>query len=211
MDCPTVFVVDDDLSVLRSVQWLLEPTGLYCELYSSAKEWLSCFDSDRPGCLVLDEKLPEISGLEVFRRLRERTVALPTIFVTGHADVPLCVEVFESEVFAFLEKPLGAERLVSVVQDAIALDARQRRAARRRREMEGMLTLLTPREQMVMESLLLGKNVKRIAVELGAGPKTIAKYRARVLEKLCVDNEVTLLRLFASVFPDRLALQTYAS
>ncbi len=192
---PTVFVVDDDAAALKSLRWLLESVDLRVVGYRSAQELLAEYDPGVPGCLVLDVRMPGMSGLELQDELVERDCRHPIIFVTGHGDVPTCSKAYRNGAFDFIEKPVNDQAIVDLVNQAVCADAARRSEHANRPDLTAQRSLLTPREQEVMDLLVDGKSVKQIAVELGVGFPTAARHRSRVLEKMQVGNDVELVRL----------------
>lgn len=192
---PTVFIVDDDVAALKSLRWLLESVDLRVEAYRSAQELLSVYDPNVPGCLMLDIRMPEMSGIELQEELLERGCRHPIIFVTGHGDVPTCSKAYRQGAFDFIEKPVNDQAIVDLVNQAVCVDAARRSEHASRPDLSAQCALLTPREQEVMDLLVDGKSVKQIAVELGVGFPTAARHRSRVLEKMKVVNDVELVRL----------------
>jgi two-component system response regulator FixJ len=200
-ESPTVFLVDDDESVRNALRWLIESIGLPVEVFESAHEFLAACDPARPGCLVLDVRMPRMSGLDLQEELAGRQIHLPIIMITGHGDVPMCVKAFERGAFGFLEKPVNHQHLLDQVQRAIMADRKQRDRFAASPALDEQLRQLTPRELEVMELLVSGKTMKNIASELSISVQTCSKHRARVLEKLGVDNDVELVRLVVSSHP----------
>ncbi len=189
----TVFLVDDDESLREALIWLLESVDLRVETFASAAEYLDAFDADRPGCLVLDVRMPGMSGLELQKQLRESGVELPVIVVTGHGDVPMCVQAFENGAFAFLEKPVNHQKFLDEIHRAIERDAETRRD--RVSDLSLRLETLSAREREVMDLIADGNSMKQIASEFKISIQTCSKHRARVLEKMGVSNDVELVRL----------------
>jgi FixJ family two-component response regulator len=196
----TVFVVDDDLGALRSMRWLLESEGLRVETFSSSRDFLAGYHLDRPHCLVLDLRMPEMDGLELQERLASQGSDPPIIFVSGHGDLPQCARAMRQGAVDFLEKPVDDEVFLSRVQHAIDAD-RRRRLEPSHTDVKARLDRLTPREREVKEMLHMGKSIKVIAAELSISFQTAAKHRARVLDKLEVENEAELVRLLLGAPP----------
>jgi two-component system, LuxR family, response regulator FixJ len=192
---PTVFIVDDDEALRRSLQWLLESVTLKSESYASGKEFLDTYDPERPGCLVLDVRMPGISGLDLQEMLTSRGITLPVIIVTGHADVPMAIRALKAGAFEFVEKPYSDQVLLDRIHQAIALDADRRRDGSRKADVIARLALLTPREREVMDLVVRGKANKQIANALSLSPKTIEVHRAQVMKKLRADSVAELVRL----------------
>ena len=198
-DKPTVFLVDDDNSVRNALKWLIESIELQVEVYESASAFLENFDVTRPGCLVLDVRMPGMSGLELQNHLAARDCGLPVLIITGHADVPMCIRAFENGAFAFLEKPLNQQLLLEQIQRAIEEDKKNRERVDSRTQVAERMQLLTPRERDVLELVLEGRSMKQIAAELDVSIPTCSKHRAKVLEKLQVENDVQLVRLITDI------------
>jgi two-component system response regulator FixJ len=197
---PTVFLVDDDPSVRDAVKWLVESVDLTVEVFGSAPDFLENFQATRPGCLVLDVRMPGMSGLELQQVLNARDCGIPVIVITGHGDVPMCVRAFENGAFAFLEKPVNHQQLLEYIQRGIEEDAR-RRLSPTKVDVEPLLQQLTQREREVMDLLVGGKSMKQIASQLKISVPTCSKHRARLQEKLGVENDVELVRLILTGKP----------
>ena len=191
----TVFLVDDDPAALDSLQFLLKSNGFAVETFSSAREFLKSHDSDRPGCLVLDLRMPEMDGLALQERLSSQKTRLPIIFVTGHGDVLQCAQAFKAGALDFLEKPVRREVILDRVRQALETDQRNRRVQATHPEIAACIALLTPREKEMMGFLIKGEGMKTIAGKLDIGIQTVAKHRTRVLEKMQVRNEAELVQL----------------
>jgi FixJ family two-component response regulator len=197
-DSPTVFLVDDDESVRNALSWLIESIGTHVEVFESAADFLENCDPTRTGCLVLDVRMPRMSGLDLQEELAARQIHLPIIMITGHGDVPMCVRAFERGAFGFIEKPVNHQQLIDHVHRAIEADRARRDRFAASPDWDRHLQQLTPREREVMELLISGKTMKTIATQLSISVQTCSKHRARVLEKLCVDNDVELVRRVVS-------------
>ena len=193
-DESTVFVVDDDPAMRESLSWLLQSAGLTVETFESAEHFLSRCDPSRPGCLLLDLKLPGKSGLELQNDLASRDLNLPIIFLTGYAEVPTAVRALKTGAFDFLEKPFGDETLLDCVRRALDQDRRNREAKEQISSVTVKLTRLSPREREVMELMIAGKPTKVIAAELGLSPKTVEVHRGRVMRKMEVRTLPHLVR-----------------
>jgi FixJ family two-component response regulator len=191
MPCePTVVLVDDDQSVRDALKWLIESVDLKVETHASATEFLESFDPGTPGCLVLDVRMPGMSGLELQENLAAHNCGLPVIVITGHADVAMCVRAFEGGAFAFLEMPVNQQDLLGQIQKAIERDRKNRRELMPVDDIDNRVSLLTPREREVMELLVAGQSMKQIANTLHVSLPTCSKHRSSVLEKLDVENDV---------------------
>ncbi len=192
---PTVFVVDDDPSGLAAVCYLLESDGLLTEGFASAEDFLRSYSPERAGCLLLDLRMPKMSGLELQQELVARGATLPIILMTGYGNVASCAAGFRAGAVDFLEKPTDDKVLLARIREALERDAKARKARQAHPQFFARLTLLTPREREVMEQLVRGKSLKQIALEFGVSIQTASKHRMRVLEKLEVANDIELVRL----------------
>ncbi len=194
-DNPVVFVVDDDEAVCESLRLLIGDIGLEVRTFTSAKQFLEKYDLSHPGCLVLDVRMSGMSGLELQSRLVETAVRIPTIIITGHADVPMAVEAMKAGAMDFIEKPFRDQVLLDSIQKAIDMDLRTRRQHKERQDVQSRIGLLTQREKEVMDRLVAGKSNKTIAFDLGISQKTVDFHRANILEKIGVSSVVELVRL----------------
>jgi two-component system response regulator FixJ len=180
----TVFVVDDDPAVRHSLAWLIESVGLRVKTYPSAQSFLDAYDDDQHGCLVLDVRMPGMSGVDLQEQLVTMDVAIPVIFVTGHGDVPMAVRAMKRGALDFIEKPFNNQELLDRIHQAIQRDASQRKERAQRAELCARTASLTPREREVMDKVVAGKANKAMARELGVSVKTIEAHRARLMEKM---------------------------
>ncbi len=191
---PTVFVVDDDEAVCRSLRLLIETVGLKVQTYGSAQDFLDGYDPAQVGCLVLDVRMPGMSGLELQSKLTAEGINIPVIMVTGHGDVPLAVQAIKAGAMDFIEKPFRDQILLDNIQKAIGLEAQTWCEQAEQASIEEKLASLTPREYEIMDLLILGRSNKAIAYELGISQKTVDFHRAHILEKMGVDSVVELVR-----------------
>jgi two-component system, LuxR family, response regulator FixJ len=189
---PTVFVVDDNPSVRKSLHSLIEAAGLAVETYGSAGEFLGAYDGARPGCLVLDVRLRTENGLDVQDELRKRNTMLPIIVMTGYADVPTSVRAFKGGAIDFLRKPVPPKALVERIREAIAMDEQARQSATVQTAMAESIARLTPRERQVMELLAVGNSSKEIAAALDISVRTVESHRRTVLRKMGVGSAAQL-------------------
>ncbi len=196
---PTVFVVDDNPGVRKSLQALIEAAGLAVETYASAGDFLGAYDAERPGCLVLDVRLRGESGLDLQDELRKRNATLPIIVMTGYADVPNSVRALKGGAIDFLRKPVPPKMLIERIRDAIAVDRRAREAAAPRAAVADRIAQLTPRERQVMELLAVGNSSKEIAKALNISVRTVESHRRTVLRKMEVTSAVQLARAIAGL------------
>ncbi|WP_276605278.1 response regulator transcription factor [Polyangium jinanense] len=191
----TVFVVDDDPSVLRGLERLLRSAGYAVEAHASARAFLERAPADRPGCVVVDLRMPEIGGLDLQEELARRGFPLPLIFLTGHGDVPSSVRAMKGGAIDFLSKPCDDTDLLAAVERALARDAEARAARVEKEAVRARFAALTPREREVALLVAQGLLNKQIAAELGAAEKTIKVHRGRVMEKLGAESLADLVRL----------------
>ncbi len=191
----TVFVVDDDPAVRKSLTRLMEQVELPSQDFRNAQEFLQSYTPDTPGCLVLDVRMPGMSGLELHRELLQRGWRIPVLFLTAHGDVPMAVDALKRGAFDFIEKPLRGQLLIDTIRRALVADAEQRAHADRKDSIEGRFNLLTPREMEVVAMVVEGKNNKGIAAELGVSPQAIDARRSRAMAKLQVESIAELVRL----------------
>ena len=191
-DEPTVFVIDDDRGVRRSLTTLGRAHGLAVETYASAEAFLAAYDPARPGCLLLDVRLVAGIGLDLQDELRRRHQTLPIIVMTGYGDVPTSVRAFRGGAVDFLEKPVKPRVLLGRIRDALAIDRRHRDAAREREAVARRITRLTSRERQVAQLLVDGKRSKEIAASLGISTRTAEGHRRQVLRKMEVGSTAQL-------------------
>ena len=192
---PTVFVVDDDAAVRQSFEWLVGSVGLRTETFASAQAFLDAFDPARPGCLVLDVRMPGMSGLELQERLAADGVTLPVIMVSGYGDVPTAVRVMKQGAVDFIEKPFSDQAMLDRIQASIERDLRARQAAAERAGARNNRDRLTRREAEVMDLVIAGRSNKEIARDLAISPKTVEVHRANVMKKMQADSLADLVRL----------------
>jgi len=200
MTAPTVFVVDDNPGVRRSLKALVEAEGMAVKSFRSANEFLAAYDPEQSGCLVLDIRLRGgRSGLDIQDELLRRHATLPIIVVTGYGDVATSVRAFKGGAIDYLEKPVPPKRLTERIRACIELDRRTREAAARRSVVAHRIGRLTPRERMVMELLALGKSSKSIASALNISVRTVESHRRTVLRKMDVASAAELARAVAGL------------
>ena len=193
----TVFVVDDDRAVRNALALLLKAANYHCQAYDSAQAFLEAFDSDVPGCAVLDIQMPGMSGLQLQQELADSGYEIPVIFLTGHGDVPAAVQALKDGAVDFLEKPINADRLIRCVQRALHKDQSQREASRKKTDNQKRLAKLTPREAEILELVLAGTASKVIAMDLTISERTVEIHRSHIMKKLEVRNLAQLMRTYA--------------
>jgi two-component system, LuxR family, response regulator FixJ len=191
----TVFVIDDDEAVRTSLRLLLKSVGLPVETYGSAQEFLDQFDGDRAGCLVLDIRMPGMSGLDLQQKLNSVHSITPIVFITGHGDVPMAVEAMQAGAVDFIQKPFRDQELIDRINRALDTDRANRAELRERDEIRRRMGQLTPREREVLHLVTQGKANKVIAGDLNVSQRTIEIHRARVMEKMGATSLAHLVRM----------------
>lgn len=192
---PTVFVVDDDANMRVAIARLMKSVSLRVEAFASAEQFLDAYHPDRPGCLILDVRMPGMGGLQLIERLRSLGVRLPVIVLTGYADVPMAVRAIKAGAFDFIEKRFPDQELLDRVQAAIQEDRESREHARKREAALRLLTTLTPREHEILERVVQGQANKTVARELDISKKTVETHRQHIMEKLQARSLTDLIRL----------------
>ncbi|HUI61669.1 MAG TPA: response regulator transcription factor [Steroidobacteraceae bacterium] len=187
--------MDDDEGVRNSLRFLLKSVGLATQVLSSADEFLKTYKPSQPGCLVLDVRMPGMSGLELQQQLNMRGAIIPVIFITGHGDIPMAVEAMQQGAFDFLQKPFRDQDLIDRIQRALERDARSRAALAQHAKIRERLESLTPREREIMALMTRGKPNKVMAAELGVSQRTVEIHRARVMEKSGAASLAQLVRM----------------
>jgi FixJ family two-component response regulator len=193
---PVVHVVDDDDSVRAALQALLRAAGFEVRAYASAAEFLlGRSGTDAPGCLILDVRMPGLDGLRLQEALAQMNALPPTVFLTGHGDIPMSVRAMKAGAVDFLTKPVSRDALLASVRTALARDAAERSARERLRAFRARYEVLTPREREVFAGVVAGKLNKQIAAELGTVERTIKAHRAQVMGKMQVTSVAELVQL----------------
>ena len=192
---PTVFIVDDDAAVRNSLRLLVKSVGLTAAAFVSAQEFLATYDPLQPGCLVLDVRMPGMSGLDLQQQLNLRGAVIPVIFITGHGDIPMAVEAMQHGAFDFLQKPFRDQDLIDRIQRALEKDRESRAALGQRARNRERFASLTPREREVLTLVTSGKANKVMAVDLGLSQRTVEIHRARVMEKMGASSVAQLVRM----------------
>jgi FixJ family two-component response regulator len=199
---PTVFVVDDDDAVRRFLTGLIQSIDLKVEAYASAKDFLDAYEPNRPGCLLLDVRMPGMSGLELQRELAERSIDLQVVILTGHGNVPVAVQAMKAGAVDFIEKPFNNELLLDRIQTAVAQSLRSDSEREKHGETLRRLETLTPRERQVFDLVVSGETNKSIAHGLVISGKTVEIHRAKVMRKMRARSLASLVHMAASLPED---------
>jgi FixJ family two-component response regulator len=191
---PTVFIIDDDPGMSQAIQDLVESVGLRAESFATGQEFLSRQRTSDPSCLVLDVRLPQMSGLDFQRRLTETGVQIPIIFITAHGDVPMSVRALKSGAVEFLTKPFRDQDLLDAIQEALQRDRVGREQEAELLDVHERYRTLTPRERQVMVLVVSGLLNKQIASEIGASEATVKIHRSNMMQKMQVGSLIELVR-----------------
>ncbi|MGA1677125.1 MAG: response regulator transcription factor [Pseudomonadales bacterium] len=192
---PTVFVVDDDEPVRDAIALMLETIDLPHEAYASAQEFLAAYSPQRSGCLVLDIRMPGMSGLELQSHLHAMNAPIPIVFITGHGDIPMAVEAMKRGAVDFIRKPFRDQELLDRIQDALQLDRGQRGEWQNLERIRNHVASLTPREHEVFERVASGQANKVVAIELGISERTVEIHRSQVMQKTRARTLADLVRM----------------
>ena len=200
---PIVYIVDDDSAVRESLSWLVASANLETSAFASAEAFLKAYDRSRPACLVLDLRMPGMSGLELQERLMRDRVDVPTIIVTGYGEVPTAVRAMRAGAVDFIEKPYRDEQILACIRTSIWRDIRARTSTQRIQKLRLQVRDLTPRESQVMKRVVHGMANKRIASDLKVTEKTVEFHRGRVMKKFGIKSVAELVRI--ALITDELA------
>ncbi len=192
---PTVFIVDDDVSVLKSLTRLIRSAGFRVAAFCSANEFLGRPKDDAPGCMVLDVQMPDLSGLGLQQMLSSSGQGVPIIFLTAHGDIPMSVQAIKAGAVDFLTKPCEDKRLLAAIEQAIAIDMEARRVQAGKADLQHRFSSLTQREREVCGHVVAGRLNKQIAYDLGTCEQTIKVHRMRIMEKLQASSLAELVKL----------------
>ncbi|MCA9727721.1 MAG: response regulator transcription factor [Candidatus Eisenbacteria bacterium] len=197
---PTVFIVDDDPGIRRALRMLMKSVGLPCETFESGPDFLEVFDPSRAGCLVLDVRMPGMSGLELQEKLATSGKTTPPIvFMTAHGDVPMAVSAMKSGALDFIQKPFRDQEMIDRIQKALALDREMRSESSGKEVVLERIERLTPREREVLDLIVEGKPNKGIAFDLGVSERTVEIHRSRVMRKMEAESLAELVQMVLRV------------
>ena len=199
METGTVYVIDDDEAVRDSLSWLMKSAGIKTQTFPSAGAFLDVCHERLNGCLLLDIRMPGMSGLDLQTALNQRGCHMPVIVISGHADVPMAVRALKAGAFDFIEKPFNDDILLSLVRSALEQESKIRHSHEEKEAMQTKMASLTPRELEVLELVVDGASNKQISNDLGVSQKTVEVHRARVMEKLEADSLSHLVRMVVSL------------
>lgn len=191
----TVFIVDDDQAMAESLSWMIESVGFKTKTFTNAQSFIDSYTPNQAGCLILDVRMPEISGPELQERLNQKHIQLPIIFISGHGDIPLAVRVMKAGAIDFLAKPFNDQVLLEVINKAIRIDKENREKKLQSVEIAERVAQLTPREHQIMCHIVAGKLNKVISGELDISLKTVEAHRANIMKKLQVKSLPELVRI----------------
>lgn len=190
-----VYVVDDDTAMVESLSWIIESVGLKVKIYTRAQDFLDAYSPEQHGCLLLDVRMPGMSGPELQTKLLALNATLPIIFISGHGDVPLAVRVMKSGAVDFLTKPFNDQVLLESINRALRFDKINREKQQENAQAEAKFALLSPREAQVLQGIVCGKQNKVISAELNISLKTVEAHRASVMKKMGVRSVPELVKL----------------
>ncbi|MDE1463697.1 response regulator transcription factor [Spartinivicinus poritis] len=196
---PTVFIIDDDEAVRDSLGLLMQSVGQSVEVYASPADFLNAYNENRPGCIVMDIRMPGMSGLELQAKLNEMHCILPIIFITGHGDVQMAVQAIKNGAMNFIQKPFRDQELLDLINDGLKLDSEQRKELLEHKEILKRLATLTDREREVLHHVVEGKANKVIAADISLSQRTVEIHRSRVMEKMGTKSLAHLVRQIMQV------------
>jgi len=202
---PTIYIVDDDDGMRRALTVLMQTVGYNAVAFERPTEFLHKLDPNQPGCLVLDVRMPEMSGLEVQQQLNRNGSMLPVILITGHGDIPMAVQAMKDGAFDFLQKPFRDQDLLDRINGAIKQDAENREIVERHADLKRRVESLTPREHEVMALVVDGRANKVIAIDLGLSERTVEIHRANVMEKMQARSVAHLVKMHLTLNSETLS------
>lgn len=191
----TVHIIDDDPAVRDSLAFLLQSVRIPTRVYDSASAFLAALAPGKGGCIITDIRMPDLSGIDLLRRVKELKVRMPVIVITGHGDVPLAVEAMKLGAFDFLEKPFGDDAILAAVRQAMNRSRQDEKASADRADLDKRIASLSSRERDVLNGLIAGHSNKVIASDLSISPRTVEIYRANVMTKMQAESLSELIRI----------------
>src|SRR3990167_4443019 len=189
---PLVYVVDDNEGVIESTRWLIESVGYHVKCFKGAKQFLDEYNPEVPGCLVLDVRMPEVSGLELQETLVKKGNLIPIIFITAHGDVAVAVRAMKKGAMDFLTKPTNGQVLLEAINKAVRQDLQRRQSEEKSSEIMERMNSLSPREKEVMQLVVGGRLTKTIADRLGVSMRTVEMHRSNIMKKMKVNSQAEL-------------------
>lgn len=196
---PKVYIIDDDQALCESLSWLIGSIGLVSESFNSAEQFLNMFNTKLQGCILLDIRMPQMSGLELQEQLTARHNSMPLLMITGHGDINMAVRAMKQGAFDFITKPFNDQLLLEQIQKAIAKDRQNDQGRIERDKVNQRYIQLTPREKEIMQQIIVGKLNKEIAYDLGISTKTVELHRAHVMEKMQANSVAELVKLAMAI------------
>ena len=193
-----IYIVDDDEAIRDSLSFLMQSVGLNETCFASAHAFLDGYDASKPGCLILDVRMPDMSGLDLQRILNEKQIQIPVVIITGHGDVPIAVRAMKAGAMDVLEKPFNDQALLDAITNAITKSNEAFEEQNSRAKLKNRAEHLSPREREIMDLLILGNGSKKIATKLGISPKTVDVHRIHIMEKMEVKSIVELACMVVS-------------
>lgn len=194
----TVYVVDDDTDMCQSIRWLLESVELNVECFNSATDFIAAYNDQMVGCIILDARMPQMSGLELQQKLNQLNSLMPILFLTGHGDAPMAVQAMKAGAMDFLAKPYNGQTLLDKTHRAIELAQTRFQKQKEQLSIKKRIAKLTPREKQVMMVVITGAKSRDIGDELEISHKTVELHRARIMDKMQVRTTVALATLIAN-------------
>lgn len=191
----TVFVVDDDIDMRQSLKWLIESVGLPVQTFASAEQFLKGYEVARPGCLLLDVRMPGMGGMRLLEYLQKADISLPVIVFTGHGDVSMAVRALKSGAFDFIEKPATHQQILDRIQDALTTERDRRARQSQRHALEQAMARLSQREREVLDGVVEGRSNKVIAMVLDISERTVEKHRQNIMQKVGAGSLAELIRM----------------
>jgi FixJ family two-component response regulator len=189
---PTVFIVDDDEAMRDSIHWLLKSVHLASKMFANAQDFLDYYSPEHPGCMLLDVRMPGMSGMDLIDHLKTNGIEIPVIIMTGHGDIPMAVRALKNGVLDFVQKPFNSQEMLDRIQSALLLDQENRARRDGARNLRERLAKLTEREMEILGYIKCGKSSKTIARELEISPKTVDVHRTHIMRKLNIHTAIEL-------------------